>query len=171
MSVHGCLSSLSQCVPVMDWRHVQVILLVGIVWIWDRFQQTLEALSRIKVLQKMYGWRLYASFACNCGFLNCILTLIKFAYALLSYSGSQGLLEQVPVITRWKVEKSRPGCHIVLSQITSHTNTNTHILECGMKHSSEKPLVLGENMQPPQNGPSRLICTNLKKVGYCVKHE
>ena len=56
MSVNGCLSGLSLCGPVMDWRSVQGVPRLSSEDCWDRLQPTRDPTDGLSGRKWMDGW-------------------------------------------------------------------------------------------------------------------
>ena len=56
MSGCGCLSRLSLCGPVMDWRPVQGVPCLSPDDRWDRLQPPRDPTDGLRMYRKMNGW-------------------------------------------------------------------------------------------------------------------
>ena len=54
--MHGCLSRLSPCEPVMDWRPVQGVPRLSLEDCWDRLQPPRDPTDGLSGRKWMDGW-------------------------------------------------------------------------------------------------------------------
>ena len=78
--MHGCLSCLSLCGPVMDWRPVLGVPRLSPEDCWDRLQPPRDPTDELSGRKWMDGWMYYETF-----YFGRISTDYKYVIALHHY--------------------------------------------------------------------------------------